>query len=76
MKTKIIDHAICSYCEKEIELVDSSQYGRNKPCPHCGRKLDIFPDLDSFIETPWGTFGVHWGSNRWELAKSFMKGLF
>ncbi len=76
MDERIVDCAVCPYCEKKIEIIDPSQYGRKKPCPNCGRKLDIFPDSDSYIDTPWGTFGVQWGSKRIELIKSFLKGLF
>ncbi len=73
METKIIDKAICPECGKEFEV---TEYGYKKPCPYCGEKLNIFPDSESLIRTPWGTFGIEWGSNRLQLLKTFLKGLF
>lgn len=46
---------ICPYCEQKFSVVN---YGRCIPCPNCGGKLDIFPDSDVWISTPWGQFGI------------------
>ncbi len=73
METKIIDKATCPHCEKEFDV---QSYGHKIPCPLCGKNLDVFPDSDSFIETPWGTFGVQWKSKHLELVKGFIKTLF
>lgn len=73
MEDKIIDQAVCLYCDKKFEIIE---YGYKRLCPHCGKKLDIFPDSNSYVETPWGTFGIHWESRRLELLKTFLKGLF
>ncbi len=69
METKIIDKATCPHCEKEFDV---KGYGYKQLCPLCGGKIDVFPNSDSFIETPWGTFGVQWKSKHLELVKGFL----
>jgi hypothetical protein len=51
-----MDKGVCPYCGKEFE-VGKGDYGYGMLCPHCKRKIDVFPD-PVWIETSWGTLGV------------------
>ena len=49
------DIATCAYCQKDFEV---TRYGFKIPCPHCGKRLDIAPDPNAFLTTPFGIFGL------------------
>ncbi len=73
VETKLIDKATCPHCGKEFDVME---YGHKRSCPLCKGKIDIFPDADSFISTPWGTFGISWDSRKLLSIKDFLKGFF
>ncbi len=53
----MVDTATCLHCDQEFE-VTPDMYGYRTPCPLCGKKLDLFPDDQFFVDTPWGKIGI------------------
>ncbi len=51
----MVDKAICPFCDQEFEVTD---YGYRVLCPSCGKLLDIFPEDQYFVDTPWGMIGI------------------
>ena len=49
------DKATCPYCNKEFTV---TEYGYRVLCPHCKGKLDIFPEAELYVDTPFGVFGI------------------
>ena len=49
---------MCPHCNTEFTI---RKFGRHIPCPHCKQSLDIFPDADIWIDTPWGEIGFSAG---------------
>lgn len=45
----------CPYCKEVIKI---HKYGRKIPCPKYGGLLDIFPDVDLWLDTLFGKVGV------------------
>lgn len=46
----------CPWCKRLIEV---TTYGRKIPCPHCRKPVDIFPDFNLWLSTPFGDIGVN-----------------
>lgn len=49
------DKGTCPYCRNDFEV---TQYGWRIPCPHCRRRVNIFPDAVMFIHTSFGVCGI------------------
>lgn len=49
------DTGVCPYCRKDFEVM---QYGWGIPCPHCRRRVNIFPDAKVFVQTSFGICGI------------------
>ena len=65
MKEKI-DKATCPHCENEFA---ATEYGYGLRCPLCRGKIDIFPDSEIFIETPFGMIGIRGLKEMWSEVR-------
>lgn len=50
-----IDTCICPDCGVTLEI---TEYGRNLECSECHCKIDVFPNVDLYVETPVGVLGI------------------
>ena len=51
----LIDTCICPDCGATLDI---TEYGRGMECTECRCKIDVFPNVDLYVETPVGTIGI------------------
>ncbi len=60
------DTCICPDCRTELHI---QEYGRNLECSECGCKIDVFPDVDLYVDTGFGVIGISfpkdWKNKLW-----------
>ena len=49
------DRATCPYCDKEFVV---TEYGYRVRCPLCRGRIDVFPESEFYIDTPFGVIGI------------------
>ena len=49
------DTCTCPDCRTELDI---QEYGRNLECSECGCKIDVFPDVDLYVDTGFGVIGI------------------
>ena len=49
------DTCACPDCRTELDI---QEYGRNLECSECGCKIDVFPDVDLYVDTGFGVIGI------------------
>lgn len=62
------DVGTCPYCNEDFT---APPYGRGLNCVHCGGKIDVLPEPEIWLETPFGTIGV---SNLGKLTNLLKEG--
>ena len=49
------DRATCPYCCQEFVV---AKYGYRVRCPLCNGRIDVFPEPQYYIDTPFGVIGI------------------
>ena len=61
-----MDTCICPKCNTKLDV---SEYGYNLQCSDCHCRIDVFPETDLYLETPYGDIGIALkGWKRWILS--------